>query len=39
MTLGAIAFIAAAAGTALAVQAPTSVAATDNAAIEKIVHD
>jgi protein-disulfide isomerase len=39
MTLGAIAFIAAAAGTALAVQAPTSVAATDKAAIEKIVHD
>lgn len=39
MTLGAFAFIAAAAGTALAVQAPTSVAATDKAAIEKIVHD
>ncbi|MEG8221498.1 DsbA family protein [Sphingomonas sp. HH69] len=39
MTLGAIAFIAAAAGTALAVQAPASVAATDKAAIEKIVHD
>lgn len=39
MTLGAFAFIAAAAGTALAVQAPATVAATDKAAIEKIVHD
>ncbi|MCI4591429.1 DsbA family protein [Sphingobium sp. BYY-5] len=40
MTLGAFAFIAAAAGTALAVQAaPASVNATDKAAIEKIVHD
>ena len=39
MTLGAFAIIAAAAGTALAVQAPASVNATDKAAIEKIVHD
>ncbi|HAF42147.1 MAG TPA: DsbA family protein [Sphingobium sp.] len=40
MTLGAFAFIAAAAGAALAVQAaPASVNATDKAAIEKIVHD
>lgn len=39
MTLGAFAFIAAAAGTALAVQAPASVNATDKAAIEQIVHD
>ncbi len=39
MTLGAFAFIAAAAGTALAVQAPASVGANDKAAIEKIVHD
>ncbi len=39
MTLGALAFIAAATGTALAVQAPVSVNATDKAAIEQIVHD
>lgn len=39
MTLGAFAIIAAAAGTALAVQAPASVNATDKTAIEKIVHD
>ncbi len=39
MTLGAFTIIAAAAGTALAVQAPASVNATDKAAIEKIVHD
>ena len=44
MTLGAFAFIAAAAGTALAVQTPAPVSATDvspanRAAIEKIVHD
>lgn len=39
MTLGAFAFIAAAAGTALAMQAPTGVNAADKAAIEKIVHD
>ncbi|PDH67628.1 MAG: disulfide bond formation protein DsbA [Sphingomonadaceae bacterium MED-G03] len=39
MTLGAFAFIAAAAGAALAVQAPASVGATDRAAIEQIVHD
>lgn len=39
MTLGAFAFIAAAAGTALAVQAPAAVTATDKSAIEKIVHD
>ncbi|HCW59713.1 MAG TPA: disulfide bond formation protein DsbA, partial [Sphingobium sp.] len=39
MTLGAFAFIAAAAGAALAVQAPASVGATDKAAIEQIVHD
>ncbi|MEC3909986.1 DsbA family protein [Sphingobium sp. CR2-8] len=39
MTLGAFALLAAAAGTAFAVQAPASVNATDKAAIEKIVHD
>ncbi|WP_052028248.1 DsbA family protein [Sphingobium sp. C100] len=39
MTLGAFAFIAAAAGAALAVQAPASVGAQDKTAIEKIVHD
>ncbi|MDI1295052.1 MAG: DsbA family protein [bacterium] len=39
MTLGAFALIAAAAGTALAVQAPASANATDRTAIEKIVHD
>ncbi len=39
MTLGAFAFIAAAAGTALAVQAPAAVTTTDKSAIEKIVHD
>lgn len=39
MTIGAFAFIAAAAGTALAVQAPAPVNATDKAAIEKIVRD
>lgn len=39
MTLGAFAIIAAAAGTALAVQTPAPVNATDKAAIEKIVHD
>ena len=39
MTLGAFAFIAAAAGTALAVQAPATVAATDKAAIEKIAEE
>jgi protein-disulfide isomerase len=39
MTLGAFAFIAAAAGTALAMQAPVGVNATDKTAIEKIVHD
>ena len=39
MTLGAFAFIAAAAGAALAVQAPASVGATDKAAIEQIIHD
>ena len=39
MTLGAFAFIAAAAGAALAVQTPASVGATDKAAIEQIVHD
>lgn len=44
MTLGAFAFIAAAASTALAVQAPASIDATDGnpanrAAIEKIIHD
>jgi len=39
MTLGAFAFIAAAAGNALAVQAPAAVTTTDKRAIEKIVHD
>jgi protein-disulfide isomerase len=39
MTLGAFALIAAAAGTAFAMQAPASVNGTDKAAIEKIVHD
>ncbi|MGA1806170.1 DsbA family protein [Sphingobium sp. WW5] len=39
MTLGALALIAGAAGTALAVQAPGSVSTGDKAAIEKIVHD
>jgi len=39
MTLGAFAFIAAAPGTAPAMQAPTRGDATDKAAIEKIVHD
>lgn len=39
MTLGALAFLAAAAGTALAVQGPAAVSAADKAAIEKIVHD
>lgn len=39
MTIGALAFIAAAAGTALAMQAPAPVNATDRTAIEKIVHD
>jgi protein-disulfide isomerase len=39
MTLGAFALFAAAAGTALAVQAPAGVTATDKSAIEKIVHD
>jgi protein-disulfide isomerase len=39
MTLGAFAIIAAAASTALAVQAPASVNTADKAAIEKIVHD
>ena len=39
MTLGAFAFIAAAAGTALAVQAPAAVTTMDKSAIEKIVHD
>ena len=39
MTLGAFAFIAAAAGIALAVQAPAAVTTTDKSAIEKIVHD
>lgn len=40
MTMGALAFLAGAAGTALAVQAPSSaVAPTDKVAIEKIVHD
>lgn len=39
MTLGAFAFVAAAAGTALAMQAPASVNAADRQAIEKIVHD
>ncbi|MCP1468897.1 protein-disulfide isomerase [Sphingobium sp. OAS761] len=39
MTLGAFAFVAAAAGTALAMQAGGSVSASDKAAIEQIVHD
>ena len=39
MTLGAFAFIAAAAGIALAVQAPAAVTTMDKSAIEKIVHD
>ena len=39
MTIGAFAFIAAAAGTALAMQAPAPVNAADRTAIEKIVHD
>lgn len=39
MLLGIFAFAAAAAGTALATQAPAPVNATDKAAIEKIVHD
>jgi protein-disulfide isomerase len=39
MTLGGFAFLAAAAGAALAVQAPAAVTPTDKAAIEKIVHD
>jgi protein-disulfide isomerase len=39
MTLGAFAFIAAAAGTALAMQAGNSVNAGDKTAIEQIVHD
>lgn len=39
MTLGVFAFVAAAAGTALAMQASASVGATDKAAIEQIVHD
>ena len=39
MTLGGFAFIAAAAGAALATQAPAAVSPTDKAAIEKIVHD
>jgi protein-disulfide isomerase len=39
MTLGGFAFLAAAAGAALAVQAPAFVNAADKAAIEKIVHD
>ncbi|WP_179043948.1 DsbA family protein [Sphingobium lactosutens] len=39
MTLGGFAFLAAAAGAALAVQAPAAVSPTDKAAIEKIVHD
>ncbi len=39
MLLGFFAFTAAAAGTALAVQAPAAVSGTDKAAIEKIVHD
>ena len=39
MTLGALALIAGAAGTALAVQAPGSVSTGDKVAIEKIVHD
>lgn len=39
MTLGGFAFVAAAAGAALAMQAPAAVAPADKAAIEKIVHD
>lgn len=39
MTLGAFAFIAAAAGTALATQAPAAVDSTDRTAIEQIVRD
>lgn len=39
MTIGVFAFIAAAAGTALAMQAPAPVNAADRTAIEKIVHD
>ncbi|MFC3440386.1 DsbA family protein [Sphingobium rhizovicinum] len=39
MTLGGFALIAAAAGTAFAVQAPAAVGPADKAAIEKIVHD
>lgn len=39
MTLGAFAFIAAAAGTALATQAPAAVNSTDRTAIEQIVRD
>ncbi|MEJ7926086.1 DsbA family protein [Sphingobium sp. AN641] len=39
MLLGFLAFSAAAAGTAVAVQAPASINATDRAAIERIVHD
>lgn len=39
MTLGGFAFIAAAAGAALAAQAPAAVNPADKAAIEKIVHD
>ena len=39
MTLGGFAFIAAAAGAALAAQAPATVNPADKAAIEKIVHD
>jgi protein-disulfide isomerase len=39
MILGTFAFAAAAAGTALAMQAPASVNTADKAAIEKIVHD
>jgi protein-disulfide isomerase len=39
MTLAGFAFLAAAAGAALAVQAPAALNATDKAAIERIVHD
>lgn len=39
MTLGGFAFIAAAAGAALAAQAPAAVNPSDRAAIERIVHD
>lgn len=39
MTLGAFAFLAAAAGTALLAQGPTSVGGSDRATIEQIVHD